>query len=163
VAPATRRYAAAMSGSESSIPATHSPKRPAKPLGHPLVGHVLGICLAAGALGILSGYCIFLLWDEKSERHEGWTFLSVLIVAALANWVGPALAGTGHAWMNLLELVGVWTIAAMALTCTLGITVAEAGDEPLKRQIATGARRGIMAGAIVAPLGSILLVLVARI
>ncbi|MDB5357304.1 MAG: hypothetical protein JWN24_3757 [Phycisphaerales bacterium] len=204
--------------SKSNKPSGESPG--VTPASGRLLRWTLFICLAAGALGVLSGFCIFLLVQEKVEQPRGWVFLLVLGVAALASFVieyfrdvikhghveslglsrvlvtvvtlmmfelfilaweaipektgtawqevpavllGPALEGMGHPWLNLSALAAIWVVAGVTLACTLGVTALDATDLPLKRQIAMGARRGVIAGAVAAPVGTLLFVLLARV
>ncbi len=76
-----RRWSLAM-----AVPAAENKPRPESQVRAPTTRQILAISSLTGAFGVISGYCVFLLWDDRAKRNDWWAFLIGLAVAALASF-----------------------------------------------------------------------------
>ena len=69
-----------------AVTGAETQNRPDNETRAPTTRQIVAISFLTGAFGVISGYCIFLLWEDERQKHGGWPFLIGLAIAAIASF-----------------------------------------------------------------------------
>jgi hypothetical protein len=69
-----------------AVTGAETESRPERRVRTPSAGQILAISSLTGAFGVVSGYCMFLLWEDEIRKNDPWPFLIGLAVASLASF-----------------------------------------------------------------------------